>query len=131
MKAFIDANVIFTAALTPGGKAARIIGKASELGIQLFTNDYALGEAYRNLDKKAPHALLSFGELRQHFTIMHTVTQGPTPDALPEKDKPIWLGALSAGCDVLVTGDNKDFKKLPVHASLRVLTPAEWYDEVV
>lgn len=131
MKAFIDANVLFSAALTPGGKAARIFSRATELGIQLITNDYALSEAYRNLEKKAPHALHRFGELRQHFTIMHTVTQGPTPDALPEKDKPIWLGALSSGCEVLITGDNKDFKRLPVQANLRVLTPAEWYDEVV
>lgn len=131
MRAFLDANVLFTAALTPDGKAGRIISRAAELGIQLFTNDYALTEAYRNLEKKAPRALPVFSRQRRSIVILQTITQGPVPASLPEKDRPIWLGALHAGCDVLVTGDQKDFGSLGLHPTLRVLSPAQWWEELL
>ena len=54
MKLFVDANVLFTAAHNPNGKAALIIELGREGNWSLATSSYAWLEASRNLERNAP-----------------------------------------------------------------------------
>ena len=54
MRLFLDANVLFTAAHNPGGKAALVIELGARRHWRLFSNPYAFEEARRNLQRKFP-----------------------------------------------------------------------------
>ncbi|MCS5692887.1 PIN domain-containing protein [Cyanobium sp. FGCU-6] len=111
MRLFLDANVIFTAAHNPNGKAAFLISLAADAGLQFITSDYALEEARRNLSRKAPDALHSLDAMVDAFRVVPDYPALPCPDALPEKDRPIFRAAR-ASADVLLTGDLRDFGPL-------------------
>ena len=106
---FFDANVLFTAANNPHGKAALII----ELGIRghwrLLTSTYAVEEARRNLTTKFPAALPRFEAVLPSFSVGIHGNDAPYPDGLPEKDRPIFQAAFGGGASHLLTGDLKDF----------------------
>lgn len=109
MKLFLDANVLFTAAHNPGGKAAFVIELAGEKYWEVVTSSFAIEEAQRNLEAKFPEALDTFEHLMDGFKVVPAVFNTPCPIELPEKDVPIFLSALGAGCTHLLTGDLKDF----------------------
>jgi len=106
---FFDANVLFTAAHNPHGKAALVI----ELGIKghwrLLTSTYAVDETRRNLTAKFPAALPWFETVLPAFVVMSHNTDAPFPAGLAEKDRPIFQAALGGGASHLLTGDLKDF----------------------
>jgi predicted nucleic acid-binding protein len=52
MRVFLDANVLFTAAHNPNGKAALVITLGAEVLFQLATSAYPKEEARRNLERK-------------------------------------------------------------------------------
>ncbi len=83
MRVFLDANVLFTAAHNPGGKAAFVI----ELGVArhflLFTSDAALVEAERNLAAKYPHSLPILEALMNNINLLAVDRSAPFPDGLP------------------------------------------------
>ncbi len=54
MRLFLDANVLFTAAHNPNGKAALVLELATVGLWQAVTSAYALEEARRNLERKCP-----------------------------------------------------------------------------
>ena len=60
MRVFLDANVLFTAAHNPRGKAPLVITLGSEGLVQLATSAYGREEARRNLERKAPDRLAEF-----------------------------------------------------------------------
>jgi len=109
MRLFFDANVLFTAAHNPHGKAALVI----ELGIkghwQLLTSTYAVAEARRNLTAKFPAALTWLETCLPSFAVVSHHTNTPFPTGLAEKDRPIFQGSLGCGASHLLTGDLKDF----------------------
>ena len=106
---FFDANVLFTAAHNPNGKAALVI----ELGIKghwlLLTSTYAVAETRRNLTAKFPAALTWLETFLPSFVVMSHNTNAPFPAGLAEKDRPIFQAALGCGASHLLTGDLKDF----------------------
>ena len=107
-RVFFDANVLFTAAYSPGGKASTLIEEADRIGIVLVTSPLALEEARWNLAAKAPQAVPRLETLARGFQLAKLV-QGSCPLKLPAKDQPIFLAALASGANVLLTGDRKDF----------------------
>jgi predicted nucleic acid-binding protein len=116
MKLFFDANVLFTAAYSATG-IARAFFDLEETGYCiLFTSNYALEEARRNIALKAPDILPVLELLSQHISIVPE----PRPDEvqlalslpLPLKDAPIMAAAVSGCVDILVTGDRRDFGHL-------------------
>jgi uncharacterized protein len=107
-RVFFDANVIFTAAYSPAGKASTLIAGADRISLTLFTSPLALDEARRNLATKAPHALPRLDRIAGRFQLVKFAPR-PCPLDLPAKDEPIFLGALACGAGVLLTGDRKDF----------------------
>ncbi len=106
MKIFVDANVLFTAAYSPQGKAAFLIEKLNSV---IITSDYASEEARRNLVIKKPEALALLERLLAKIEIVASIQSGACPINLPQKDQPIFLAALKAKATHLLTGDMKDF----------------------
>ena len=109
IRVFLDANVLFTAAHNPDGKAALVI----ELGVrgywQLFTSDYALEEAGRNLKRKFPRSLATLDETRPALRISSHHGAIPELTGLAGKDQPIFQAALACEATHLLTGDIRDF----------------------
>ena len=109
MRLFLDANVLFTAAHNPRGKAALAI----ELGRQghwaLATSLYASEEARRNLERKFPQSLDSPNSLLRGIQFVGHHPDLQFPAALVEKDRPIFQAAVACGATHLLTGDLKDF----------------------
>ena len=109
MKLFLDANLLFTAAKNPGGKAAFVIELAGEGHWEVVTSSFAIEEARRNLEAKSPEVISEFETLMGDVGVVPAVFNETCPIDLPEKDAPIFLSALGARCTHLLTGDLKDF----------------------
>lgn len=108
-RVFLDANVLFTAAHNPKGKASLVITLGSEGLFQLATSAYASEEARRNLERKVPDRLPQF---RQQLSAIRLVADNPSipcPADLAEKDRPIYRAAHACKANVLLTGDRRDF----------------------
>lgn len=109
MRLFLDANILFTAAHNPGGKAALVI----ELGIQghweLFSSPYAMEEARRNLERKFPHTLDTLNSLQRGIRLVKHQEGQAALEGLAQKDQPIFQAALASRATHLLTGDLKDF----------------------
>lgn len=109
MKLFLDANVLFTAAHNPDGKASFVIGLARHGIWKVVSSGLAVEEARRNLAMKFPESLARLGAILQRVGLVATVLEGDCPVELPGKDRSILLSAIGASCSHLLTGDLKDF----------------------
>lgn len=128
---FLDANVLFTAALSSGGRSSLLLDLAGVGRCELVTSPHALAEARRNIELKRPEALerLERGVL-VHLTIVPeakiAAVEIGLERGLPLKDAPILGAALQAGVDMLVTGDARHFGHLYGERinDMEVATPA-------
>ena len=79
----------------------------------LVTSSVALAEARRNLvTKETPAAVAALDDLSARCEIVGfhpRIEPNPVIDWLPEKDRHILAAAISARCDVLMTGDKTHF----------------------
>ena len=117
IRAFLDANVLFSAAQSRGGmswRAVELAGIRDDLSV--ITTEYALDEAERHLREKDPASL---GEYEHLTTLVETCPAPPGPLTRhvrwlvkDEKDWPILAGAISAEADWLLTKDGKHFGHL-------------------
>ncbi len=114
MRLFLDANVIFAAAISPDGRCSALFQLASAGYCALLTSPYALEETQRNITVKYPEALT---RLEQDL-IPELIIVGEAPLArvnwamemgLPLKDAPILATAVENRADILVTGDKTHF----------------------
>lgn len=108
---FLDANVLFTAAHRPQGKAAflfQALALSPPAPWQLLSSAYAVAEARRNLLVKQHAALPALEDLLPQLRIVRQPASPRVPLALPAKDLPIWAAAQAAASHLL-TGDLKDF----------------------
>ncbi|MDA8413303.1 MAG: PIN domain-containing protein [Desulfobacteraceae bacterium] len=112
-RVFLDANVLFTAAHNPHGKAALLMQLAAANSLKLFTSAYAREEAERNISAKYPGSLTGFKHLIKSITVV-PVTNPPAdyPENLPAKDAPIFAAAVYCRATHLLTGDIKHFGPL-------------------
>ena len=128
--AFLDANVLFSAAYKPDNKLLKLWSLEN---VALITSLYALDEATRNLAKPDQRTMLE--SLMNDVRIIMTVPPNfrlPSSIKLPEKDFPIISAAILAKADVLVTGDIEHFgpyfgKKIK---GIQILRPAPFIDLV-
>ena len=105
MKIFVDANVLFTGAYSPQGKASTLLYS----GLHIVTSEYAIVEARRNIHIKRPSATDVLEKALERIETVASIQSGVCPIALPRKDEPIFLSALVAGATHLLTDDLKDF----------------------
>ncbi len=112
LRLFLDANVLFTAAHRPQGKAAflfQALDQARPPPWQLLSSAYAVTEARRNVVAKQPAAGDALDALVGRLRVVPQPAAPRWPLALPAKDLPIWAAAHAAGATHLLTGDLKDF----------------------
>lgn len=134
MRLFLDANVLFTAAHNPKGKAALVIELAVGGHWSLYSSRLAVEEARRNLARKFPrcvdrlHTLVSTVRLAEHRAALDC------PQGLARKDRPIFQAALACRATHLLTGDLNDFGRFMNRPGetlgVRVQTVAEFLDQV-
>lgn len=113
---FLDANVLFTAAHRPQGKAGFLFEHAGKPGALpgdarwvLVSSAHAIEEARRNVALKRPQALPAFEALVRRLSVAPQPASARIGLALPAKDLPIWSAALAARVTHLLTGDIGDF----------------------
>ncbi|MFW6179590.1 MAG: PIN domain-containing protein [Desulfohalobiaceae bacterium] len=121
---FLDANVIFTAAHNPEGKAALLFELGRKGHWELVTSNLAWEEAHRNLVLKFPECVSRLKELDQEMQIVTNPGQASCPLELPAKDQPILQAALQARATHLLTGDK-------VHFGQYMNKPSETLDTVI
>jgi len=108
MRLFLDANVLFTAAHNPSGKAALLI-ELEQVTWTLFSSRFAFEEARRNLERKFPNHLDRLTALSHHIRFVEHRPTDPCPNGLPDKDQPIFQAAVARRATHLLTGDLKHF----------------------
>ena len=106
---FLDANVLFTAAHNPCGKASLVLELGTRGYWRVATSTLAAEEARRNLASKFPNALSRLEQLLRDIKVLPSVSGRACPIDLPAKDQPIFLTALSYGATHLLTGDMHHF----------------------
>ena len=111
-RVFLDANVLFTAAHNPRGKAAFVLELGQAGHFHLFTSDFAREEAERNLAAKCPQCLPDFAKLLRAVTIVSANPSAPFPERLPQKDAIIFQAAVTCRATHLLTGDRMHFGAL-------------------
>ncbi|MGO9314765.1 MAG: putative toxin-antitoxin system toxin component, PIN family [Syntrophobacteraceae bacterium] len=109
MRVFLDANVLFTAAHNPRGKAAFVIELGAGGYFLLFTSDAALLEAESNLAAKYPHSLPFLKDLMSNINLLAADLSAPFIDGLPIKDAVIFQAAVSCRATHFLTGDLRHF----------------------
>jgi predicted nucleic acid-binding protein len=109
IRVFLDANVLFTAAHNPSGKAALVIDLGSQGYWEVMSCSYAIQEAHRNLSIKFPGYLGRFELLMANVIKVPSRSGRMCPVLLSEKDRPIVETAIHCKATHLLTGDVKDF----------------------
>jgi predicted nucleic acid-binding protein len=131
----LDANVLFTAAHNPSGKAALIIDLGAQGYWEVVTSSYAVEEARRNISIKFPDYLKRFETLVTRVIQVPSRSGRNCPVPLPEKDRPILEVAIQCKATHLLTGDIKDFGPFMNNASLTggvlVQTVSEFFDGIM
>jgi len=116
MRLFLDANVLFSAAYSPAGRAVALF-RLSEIGrCTLIASPHVIEEATRNVAIKVPDKA---PELARFLTACERAQEAPSnvvswaaAKGLPENDAPVLAAAASCGADMLVTGDRTHFGHL-------------------
>ena len=131
MRAFLDANVLFSAALNSQGRAGTLIRITAASQGALLTSPYVREEARRNIATKAPSALARlvriFGELELAEDAGYDLRAWAEGEGLPAKDAPVLAAAVLARADILVTGDRRHFGALYGRTlrGVRVISPSD------
>lgn len=116
MRAFLEANVLFSAAHRDRSDLLTFFDLARAGLLELTTSAFAIEEATRNIALKCPERAEVCARLIADLTlapapsIEHNVIAQAT--GLPPKDIPILAAALAAEADLLVTGDRTHFGPL-------------------
>jgi predicted nucleic acid-binding protein len=127
-RAFLDANVLFSAAWREDAGLLRLWSRADA---RLITSHYATDEALRNLETAAQRERLF--RLTASMDVVSGAARGEFPEfprgvSLPEKDRPILVAAVRARATHLLTGDARHFGRLygRVVGGVLILRPSEF-----
>ena len=111
-RVFLDANVLFTAAHNPAGKAALVIALGVKGKWEVVSSSYTAEEARRNIASKFPEFQSRLQDLIDSISIVASGSGADCPVKLPEKDRPIMEAAIRSQANHLLTGDFRDFGTL-------------------
>lgn len=112
---FLDANVIFTAAISPDGVSASLFALQSSGSCVLLASHFVVDEAMRNVRLKYPEHAGAFSDVVNHLLINPEPSKASVKRAsslLPAKDAPVLAAAVASRAHVLVTGDRRNFGAL-------------------
>ena len=109
MRVFLDANILFSASNTQS-KTAIILRLLFNKNHDVVTSSHVWKETQRNLGTKCPDYLSGLEIIRGRVITVDNI--GTLLDVVcEEKDKPVFAGAIGAGCTHLWTGDKAHFGK--------------------
>lgn len=115
MRLFLDANVLFTAAISPDGASRALVRLARRGSCALASSRFAIDEATRNVAVKRRGELAALDDVLASVTVVNE----PGPKVLAwavahvaAKDGPILAAAAASRVDMLVTGDRRHFGSL-------------------
>ena len=120
IRLFLDANVLFTAAHNPSGKAALVINLGSQKYWEVVSCSFAIDEARRNIIIKCPASLERLDSLLTSLKNVPSGSGGMCPIPFPRKDRSILETAIHCKATHLLTGDIKDlglFMNNPDHTA--------------
>jgi len=106
VKIFLDANVLFS-----GGHISSNLRKLIEYLSEfhdLVTSDYAYTEARRNILSKRPLWLEGFQRMMSAIQVVSSI-DADVEVQIAAKDRPILATAIRESCNILMTGDKRDF----------------------
>jgi predicted nucleic acid-binding protein len=109
MKFFLDANILFSASNTESN-LFRLL-QLLKAKATVITSNYAHIEAQRNLDAKRPQWRDGLPHVMSGIEIVPSV-EAPVPAEINNKDRPILATAIKYRCEILLTGDKRDFDHL-------------------
>lgn len=130
MKVFIDTNILISAALFPGGTAARAYNKAVTDPNYGIISDYSVSELSEVFHRKFPARIPELNNFLvtalTTLRLVSTPEEGTieVPDLRDRKDLPVLRSALAANADILLTGD-KDFTEAGITHPM-VMTPVDF-----
>lgn len=133
---FLDANVLFTATISPEGVSHGLFDLAKDGACALLGSPFGVEEASRNIRVKYPTrgGALSglIGQLELVGEASAELVQW-AEELLPPKDAPILAAAVAAEADALVTGDRRHFGELfgQTIGGVAVLTPRQALERVL
>lgn len=116
-RVFLDANVLFSAAISEGGVCRAIFEVAGNRDdVHLVCTGYAREEARFNLRRKYPGSLDGLDALLDRIDILDEPPEDLVEDMSPLVPDPddgrILAGAVASGAFILVTGNSRDFGEL-------------------
>ena len=128
MRIFLDANILFSAAL-PQSRMRAFLETIFECA-ECFTNDYAVAEARRNLELKFPAQLRQLDFILKKCELVPALVVELEVE-LKSKAVPILAGAIAGKAAHLLTGDEKDFGKFygKIIQGVNVVSPQILADE--
>ncbi len=136
MRRFLDANVLFTAAISVDGASRAIMDLAGASACTVVSSAYAMDEAVRNIEAKRDRYLADLEALLEWVKRMPEA--GPAQLAraraiVHEKDAPILAAAIASGANVLVTGDRRHFGQLYGEKveTLEILPPRQALESIL
>ena len=106
---FPDSNILFSSAYLPASRF-NLLWEIPDVDILVCR--YTLDEVTRNLKTPAQRARLWELINKSHRVPNATRTELPLGVSLVAKDAPVLLTAISAGANILVTGDKRHFEHL-------------------
>ncbi len=109
MRAFLDANILFSASFHKSALREFLNGIAS--AVEFVTSFHAVEEARRNIGAKMAVNAAALELFLGIVAVLPVETFALEVD-LAEKDIPILCGAIASHSDYLLTGDKKDFGHL-------------------
>lgn len=132
-RVFLDANVIFSAAL--GGESFTALWALLPQGvISVCTSPQCVDEVTRNVTRKKPEALPRLEATLREVELVQAPEQllAWAEAKLPEDDGWVLAGAVSGGAQVLLTGNTRHFGWAMTRADLplRVRTVRAYLDEL-
>jgi len=106
---FLDANVLFTAAHNPEGKASLLVELGDKGFWDLYSSAYAVEEAVRDIEIKYPASRTGLVQIIKRINLVRHLPDHPCPEGLNMKDRPIFQAAVECSATHLLTGDIKGF----------------------
>ncbi|MEW6720277.1 MAG: DNA-binding protein [Thermodesulfobacteriota bacterium] len=108
IRLFLDANVLFTAAHNPQGKAALLIDLSGRKW-EAATSEYCVLEARHNLERKYPDCTDRLEKILEKVRVVPCVAGDRCQVSLPEKDRPVFAAAVRCRASRFLTGDLRHF----------------------
>ncbi len=137
MRALLDANVIISAAIRPGGTPGRVIATLLERdAFELVLSPAIIGEVeaalalrkIRRYLEDADEALLWLADLALLADVVEDTGRADGVCRDPEDDA-VLSAAMEGRANVIVIGDS-DLLTLEEHDGIRIVTPREFFEVI-